>query len=388
MQTDNLQITTPIAASLLRGAIELEQTAFGILPHRLPAWTRAQFPDSQLALIETEPSGVRLKFRTAATVIELDVLPTRRAIVGIPPRPKGIYDLCVNGKLERQCSAENAALLRTDMSTGTIIHEPGTVQTLRFEGLEGDDKLVEIWLPHNEIVELGVLRSNSPLRAVASEKRPIWVHHGSSISQGSNATSPTGTWPAIASRTAEVDLVNLGFGGNALLDPFVSRTIRDTPADIISVKIGINLVNADLMRLRAFGPAVNGFLDTIREGHPDKPLLVMSPIYCPIHEDTPGPGMFDLDALARGEMKFLATGRPEDAKSGRLTLTVIREQLCRIVEQRAKHDTNIHYLDGRTLYGEADHAGLPLPDRLHPDAESHRLMGRRFAPRLRSLLGS
>lgn len=43
------------------------------------------------------------------------------------------------------------------------------------------------------------------------------------------------------------------------------------------------------MRLRAFGPAVHGFLDTLREGHPTTPLLVISPIYCPLHENTPGP---------------------------------------------------------------------------------------------------
>ena len=46
--------------------------------------------------------------------------------------------------------------------------------------------------------------------------------------------------------------------------------MRDTPADLISVKLGINLVNTDLMRLRAFGPAVHGFLDTIRDGHPTR----------------------------------------------------------------------------------------------------------------------
>ena len=73
-----------------------------------------------------------------------------------------------------------------------------------------------------------------------------------------------------------VELINLGLGGSALLDPFTARTMRDTPADLISVKIGINLVNADLMRLRAFIPAVHGFLDTIREGHPTTPLLVVS----------------------------------------------------------------------------------------------------------------
>jgi hypothetical protein len=87
----------------------------------------------------------------------------------------------------------------------------------------------------------------------------------------------------------EVELVNLGFSGSALLDPFTARAMRDTPADLISVKIGINVVNADAMRLRAFVPAVHGFLDTIREGHPTTPLLVVSAILCPVQEDTPGP---------------------------------------------------------------------------------------------------
>ena len=47
--------------------------------------------------------------------------------------------------------------------------------------------------------------------------------------------------------------------------------------------------------------------------------------------------------------------------------------------QRAADDPNVHYLDGRDLYGEADHAELPLPDRLHPDAAAHRRIGERFA---------
>lgn len=169
---------------------------------------------------------------------------------------------------------------------------------------------------------------------------------------------------------------------NALLDPFIARALRDTPADLISVKIGINLVKADLMRLRAFLPAVHGFLDTIREGHPDTPLLVMSPIFCPIHETTPGPGTFDLQSFAAGEISFPATGRPDDVRAGKLTLKVIREHLKAIIQQRSNQDRNIDYLDGRDLYGEHDHASLPLPDRLHPDTASHLLIGQRFAKHL------
>ncbi|MCZ9339257.1 lipase, partial [Streptomyces sp. TRM76130] len=67
--------TTP---GLLRGALDLERTPHGLLPHRLPARARAQCADPQLALAESQPSGVRLAFRTRATTVELDTVPTKR----------------------------------------------------------------------------------------------------------------------------------------------------------------------------------------------------------------------------------------------------------------------------------------------------------------------
>jgi hypothetical protein len=155
--------------------------------------------------------------------------------------------------------------------------------------------------------------------------------------------------------------------------------MRDTAADLVSVKIGINLVNHDLIRRRALGPAVHGFLDTIREGHPTTPLLVVSPLLCPIHEETPGPGAFDVEAFGEGRVRFVSTGDPAEVAAGKLTLRVIRGELARIVAQRAESDPHVHHLDGLELYGEADHAVLPLPDALHPDGETHRLIGRRFA---------
>jgi hypothetical protein len=36
-------------------------------------------------------------------------------------------------------------------------------------------------------------------------------------------------------------------------------------------------------------------------------------------------------------------------------------------------------VDGLELYGPNDNLRLPLPDELHPDAASHRLIGERFA---------
>lgn len=371
--------TTPITAELLRGALDLERTEHGLLPHRLPARARAQCADGQLAMAESQPSGVRLVFRTRATAVELDALRTKMAYRGAPPRPDGVYDLLVDGRLAARGSVTGGNVRTVDMSIGTAETEPGPVGTVRFSGLPDRMKDVEIWLPYNEITELVALRTDAAVEPVPDRGRRVWLHHGSSLSHGSDAESPSTTWPALAASLGGVELINLGLGGGALLDPFTARAMRDTPADLISVKIGINLVNADLMRLRAFGPAVHGFLDTLREGHPSTPLLVVSPTYCPIHEDTPGPCAPDFSRLSEGRLQFRATGDPAERAAGKLTLTVIRDELARIVRQRAADDPFLHYLDGRDLYGEADFAELPLPDQLHPDAVTHRRIGERFA---------
>ncbi|MFE1585089.1 GDSL-type esterase/lipase family protein [Streptomyces sp. NPDC058737] len=376
MNTTDDWITTPITPDLLRGALDLERTERGLLPHRLPARARAQNNDGQLAMAESQPSGVRLALRTRATAIELDTLPTKRVYVGAPPRPDGVYDLLVDGRPAGRGSVAGGNTLTIDMTAGTAGLASGPAGTLRFTDLPGRSKDIEIWLPHDETTELVALRTNAPVEAAPDPGRRVWLHHGSSISHGSDAASPTTTWPALAASLGGVELINLGLGGGALLDPFTARAMRDTPADLISVKIGINVVNADLMRLRAFGPAVHGFLDTVREGHPTVPLLVVSPILCPVHEDTPGPLAPD---FTDGRVRFVATGDPAERASGKLTLNVIRDELSRIVTERAAEDENLHHLDGRALYGEADAADLPLPDGVHPDAATHRLIGERFA---------
>ncbi|MFI0977163.1 GDSL-type esterase/lipase family protein [Streptomyces sp. NPDC021093] len=373
-------LTTPITAELLRGALDLEQTEHGVLPHRLPARARKQIPDGQLAMAEAQPSGVRLAFRTRATAVALDTLRTKNAYQGAPPRPDGMYDLLVDGELAGQAATTGGNVLMVDMATGTSETLPGPVGTVRFEGLPDRIKDVEIWLPYNEITELVALHTDAAVEpAVVPESRKVWLHHGSSISHGSNSASPSTTWPALAASAGGVELVNLGFGGSALLDPFTARAIRDAPADVISVKLGINLVNSDLMRLRALGPAVHGFLDTIREGHPTAPLLVVSPVCCPIHEDTPGPSALDPSTLGEGLLRFKAAGDPAEVAAGKLTLNVVRAELSRIVAQRAADDPHLYYLDGRELYGKQDFAELPLPDQLHPDAAAHRRIGTRFA---------
>lgn len=369
-------LTPIIDSSILHGAFDIEHTVNGVLPHRLPDWAREQFADDYLARVEAQPSGVRLAFRTRATAVELDVLPTRVTYKDMTAPASGRYDLLVDGVLTGQASAEGGNLQVIDMLTQLAFIEPGRPSTIAFSGLPPRDKTVEIWLPQTESTELIALRTDAPVDGVPIGTRRVWLHHGSSISHGSTAASPSATWPALAANRSGVHLVNMGFSGNALLDPFTARAMRDAHADLISVKMGINLANTDIMRMRAFTPAVHGFLDTIRESHATTPLLLISPILCPIQEDTPGP----LAPLFDGSrMTFQATGDPSERAAGKLTLNTIRDELARIVVQRSVADPNLHYLDGRTLYGDADYAELPLPDGLHPDPAGHQRIGERFA---------
>ena len=155
--------------------------------------------------------------------------------------------------------------------------------------------------------------------------------------------------------------------------------IRDTSADLISVKIGINVVNGDVMRLRAFVPAVHGFLDTIRDGHPDTPVLPRLAVVLryPRRHTRPVRRGSGHVGNRTGSLSS-ATGNRDEVQYGRLTLKVIREAMQSLREVRAD-DENLHYLDGTRLYAEADTVDHPLPDGLHPDTATHQLIGERFA---------
>jgi len=260
-------------------------------------------------------------------------------------------------------------VLHLTAGRGTLV--PGPSCRVRFGQLPPGEKVIELWLPQQARTELVGLWADAEVLPPPATGRRRWLHHGSSVSHCPDADSAADTWPVIAASLGGVELINLSLAGNALLDPFVARAVRDEPASLISLKLGLNVVTGASFRLRSFGPAVHGFLDTIREGHPHTPLLVISPVICPPVEDTPGPATLAADG------RFAALGACDDIPNGALTVNVVREELMRIVTSRRKLDANLHYLDGRDLFGADD---VPdLPDGLHPNSAGQRRMAERFA---------
>ena len=360
------------SALSITGALDFDRTEQGITPRRLPDWARPQVPVF-MEMMVTQPSGVRIEFATNSDTVDLEVLLTRIQFGDNAPR-RAVFDLVCDGELLVSQDAEGGNLLKIDLrrpSQPDVV--AGTTSRIHFAGLSTASKQIELWLPTGAKVELQklYLAPGATLEAFSPDARPHWIHHGSSISHCAEATSPTQTWPVTAARLADARITNLAFGGNCQLDQFVARTIRDMPADLISLKLGINIVNMDSMRERTFTPGVHGVLDTIREKQPDTPILIVSPIYCPSAETQPGP------TLPNKTGKFETYSGDEAWRAGCLTLTWIRKILSKVVaKRRDAGDQNLHYLDGLQLFHEGDAADLP--DDLHPNGQGYVRMGERF----------
>lgn len=356
------------------GAVETTADPTGVVFHRVPAAARARLADPTLDFVSSVPSGVRFEALTDAEVLELDVELTHVVLPGMDS-PGTTLDLVVDGTLREPVHTMRETVVVLDLGTNDMRVHPSGAATLRFElGTATAERRVEVWLPVASAVKLLDVRIPEGARLrPAPAGGPLWVHHGSSISQCSEADRPTGTWPAIVARAAGRSLINLGLGGQCQLDQFMARTIRDLPATAISLELGINIVNYDSMRQRTFVSAFHSFLDTVRDGHPGTPLLIVTPISCPTAEDRPGPTPFGPDG------RFAALERPANLATGSLSLSRVRELLRRHVEvRRQEGDKMLHLLDGTDLFGPADVADLP--DGLHPNPAGYRRMAERFLP--------
>lgn len=364
-----------------RGALDFDLRDGAVSPRRLPAWTRMQVP-ALMDVIVRMPSGVRLRFATDSSRLGVAFHATNLVTPPQTRRPVP-FDLEIDGALRHASSTEGNAILLNPDRPGDFQLVRGPSDTIWFDDLPAGDKLCELWLPHNAFVSLATLHfdDGASLSAPPPDHRPRWIHYGSSISHCMEAVAPGLTWPAVAARLTGSNLQSLGFGGQCHLDQFVARTIRDSDADVISIKTGINVINMDSMRERVFEPALHGFLDTIREGRPDTPIQLVSPIYCPSAEDHPGPTVPD------GNGRFVTIPGSREIRAGCMSLTTARRIIERVVAARREAgDAQLHYLDGLELFGADDAADLP--DDLHPNPAGYVRMGERFAPHLERLIAS
>ena len=346
---------------------------------RLPLWTWKQFGVSGLHRWTRFPSGVRLRFRTEASTIALEVHVMPLTIARVIEEPAvARFDLLVDGVEAATVPAVKGGQLRLEMDGPLVTSEEfirGEGEEITFANLKPGVKEIEIWLPAGALVEIRDISADSEILPPTPSEKKKWVHYGSSISQCAETERPLDIWSVHASRLLGIDIRNLGLAGECHIDGFVARTIADTPADFISLKLGINVVNGDSMRERSFIPAVHNFLDTIREKKPTTPILIISPIICPFHEVNPGPTLI-------GDAGLTSMERPATLAAGALNLPKIRAILEKIVAER--EDAHLYFMSGLELFNEGD-LGM-MPDLLHPNSAGYRLMGERFAAKQKDFI--
>lgn len=163
----------------------------------------------------------------------------------------------------------------------TIGMEPTTFTVCRHEmtdmlsaisldqGMSFDIELFRVILPWRPPCRL--IRIEGYTAPPRPEQTPHakYLAYGSSITHGQTAVRPTGTYTMRVAQLLEADLVNIGFGGGAHLEPGMADYIAARQDwQFASLEMGINLIAS--VSPDEFEHCVTYFISTIARAHPDK----------------------------------------------------------------------------------------------------------------------
>lgn len=186
-------------------------------------------------------------------------------------------------------------------------------------------------------------------------EQPRWVAYGDSVAEGWIASAPALAWPAVVGRDHGLDAVNLGYAGAARGEIVSAEHVAELAAAVISVTHGTNCWTRIPFSTDMFRAGLHAFLDVVREGHPETPLLVASPVIRPDAEATPN----RLGA----------------------TLADLRLVMEEVARERMESDRRLALIPG----GDLIDASM-LGDGLHPNDEGHAKMAAVLGPVLRQLV--
>ena len=325
----------------IEGAVSLEITPDYVQPWRLPYRDLALFSH---ALVDKagNSAGVRIACVSDTSTIE----------VSLTPWPK---------------TAESAEETRTlDLLVDGVQHQRVTrgvhESSFTFENIPAGEHRLEVYLPQrkgtSQITGVSIDKHASARRWI--DTRPKWVVYGSSITQCGSAIGPSEIWPVLVANACDVNLTCLGYGGNCHLEIMVGRMIRDLPADLITMCLGINVQGGSSLSGRTFPSAVWGLVELIREKHPRTPMGLVSPIFCERRETTDNAVGLSLEKMR----------------------AIIHDAVDRF---HKRGDQNIAYTSGLDVFS-AELAGY-MPDGLHPDARGNVLLAENYAKHVMPTVG-
>ena len=326
-----------LSPDYFQGAVSIEHGTGWVQPWRIQIERKMLFPSPEGNLLSraSSPSGVRLRFFSSSPRVKLVLEPLQTE----PDEPR-IFDLVSDGEIistYEQASEEQEVPFALDNPSG----DP--------------ERIWEIWMPpfHPVRPKYLVLEDGCSIGALP-DSRLRWTTYGSSITMCRGAHSPARTWPAVVSRGLKLNLTSLGYGGQCHLDPMVARIIRDLPADVITVKTGINIFGAASLTARSYQAALIGLIQSIRDGHPRTPIGIITAIYSSLHDiSEPTINSAGLSLENYREMT--------------------RDAFNRLVQSG---DSRLLLFEGSDLL-KPDEAEALKEDGVHPSGEGYELIGKR-----------
>lgn len=288
-------------------------------------------------LMAQVPAGVRLEITGDAREVEIDYV-TATDELGYRGEGAGVTFAAWAG--DRKLAAERARLgegtVRLPLAEDgrTVVHLP--------EGMRPTVRRVR-----------GVGGGLAPAPA-----QPRWVIYGDSVAEGWIASEPGLAWPAVTGRVHGLDVVNLGYAGAARGEVPSAEQVAALDADLLTVCHGTNCWTRIPHSAALFRAGVAAFLDILRDGHPDTPILVVSPVVRPDAERTPN----RLGA----------------------TLADLRDAMEEEVATRQRAgDGRLELVPGGGLIGPDD-----LGDGIHPDDGGHAKMSAAIGAAAADLVGT
>ena len=177
---------------------------------------------------------------------------------------------------------------------------------------------------------------------------PRWLAYGDSIAEGWIASGPAGAWPAVAARRFGLDVVNLGYAGSARGELPSAQHLAALDADVISISHGTNCWTRIPYSTSLFREHTRAFVTLVRQGHPETPIVITSPILRPDAETTPN--------LLGATLVDLRRAMEEVAR-----------------ELIGEGDERLSLVEGGDLIRPDD-----LPDGIHPGDRGHEVLARVF----------
>jgi len=253
---------------ILHGVAEIAEAGDG--SYRLFRVPQKLFPqlNQRVTIRSSSPSGVELRFRMGDSPVRFTIRRMPEPNHPLFTSQTAVTVGIVHGDFQYSWLALQEGDNEIDISP---FHDPSGVFARNRNRFSPD--LTRIVLP--PFIELRIVGWTGEMEPPRPEDSPqiTYLAYGSSITQGAYTPLGNMTYPAVIGQELGVDVLNLGIGGGAALEPeFAQWIISRSDWNFASLEMGVNIFG---LTPEEFRTRVRGFLTVFAADPRKRPVFCM-----------------------------------------------------------------------------------------------------------------